>query len=114
LIRDRDGKFSRPLDESIRRLRLQVLKTPVRAPKANAICERTIGTIRRECLDYLIAIGERHLRRILAEWIVHFNAARPHSSLGPGIPCRLISAHPETPVLHDDATASNATAERFR
>ncbi|HUF73950.1 MAG TPA: integrase core domain-containing protein, partial [Gammaproteobacteria bacterium] len=86
LIRDRDAKFSRQLDESIRRLRLQILKTPVRAPKANAICERTIGTIRRECLDYLIPLGERHLRRILAEWVDHFNAARPHSALGPGIP----------------------------
>jgi transposase InsO family protein len=86
LVRDRDAKFSSQLDESIRRLRLQVLKTPVRSPKANAICERTIGTIRRECLDYWIPLGERHLRRILAEWITHFNAARPHSALGPGIP----------------------------
>jgi putative transposase len=86
LIRDRDAKFASRLDESVRRLRLQVLKTPVRTPKANAICERTIGTIRRECLDYLIPLGERHLRRILAEWIGHFNTARPHSALGPGIP----------------------------
>jgi transposase InsO family protein len=86
LIRDRDAKFSRWLDESLRRMRLQVVKTPVRSPKANAICERTIGTIRRECLDYLIPLGERHLYKFLAEWIEHFNAARPHSALGPGIP----------------------------
>jgi putative transposase len=86
LIRDRDAKFSSRIDESIGRLRLEVLKTPVRVPKANAICERTIGTIRRECLDYLIPFGERHLRRVLAEWVAHFNAARPHSALGPGIP----------------------------
>lgn len=86
LIRDRDAKFSRRLDESIRRLGLAVLKTPVRVPQANGICERTIGTIRRECLDFLIPLGERHLCRILAEWVRHFNAARPHSALGPGIP----------------------------
>ena len=86
LIRDRDAKFSSRLDESIRRLRVQILKTPVQAPKANAICERAIGTIRRECLDYLIPLGERHLYRILSEWVSHFNAARPHSALGPGIP----------------------------
>jgi len=92
LLRDRDAKFSSQLDESVRRLRLRVLKTPLRAPKANAICERTIGTIRRECLDYLIPLGERHLRRILAEWIAHFNSARPHSALGPGIPYPPIGA----------------------
>jgi len=86
LIRDRDAKFSSQFDDSVSRLRLQILKTPVRSPKANAICERTIGTIRRECLDYLIPLGEGHLRRILAEWVSHFNAARPHNALGPGIP----------------------------
>ncbi len=86
LIRDRDAKFSRRLDESIRRLRLQILKTPIRTPQANGLCERTIGTIRRECLDYLIPLGERHLYRMLSEWVRHYNAARPHTALGPGIP----------------------------
>jgi transposase InsO family protein len=79
----RGGFFTSTL---ARCLRLQILKTPVRAPKAKAICERAIGTIRRECLDYLIPIGEGHLRRLLGEWISHFNASRPHSALGPGIP----------------------------
>jgi putative transposase len=92
LLRDRDAKFSSRLDDSIRGLRLRVLKTLVRAPKANAICERTIGTVRRECLDYLVPLGERHLRRILAEWIAHFDGARPHSALGPGIPCPPLGA----------------------
>jgi transposase InsO family protein len=55
-------------------------------PQANAFCERLIGTIRRECLDFLIPLGERHLRRILKEWVTHYNQGRPHSSLGPGIP----------------------------
>jgi transposase InsO family protein len=86
LIRDRDAKFSKRLDESVRRLRLRTLKTPIRTPKANGLCERTIGTIRRECLDYLIPLGERHLNKILAEWVRHFNTARPHTALGPGIP----------------------------
>lgn len=53
---------------------------------ANAICERLIGTIRRECLDLLIPISESHLRSILREWMTHYNRARPHSALGPGFP----------------------------
>jgi putative transposase len=63
-----------------------VLKTPVRAPKANAFCERLIGTIRRECLDYVISVNERHVRHLLREWVAHYNRGRPHTSLGPGIP----------------------------
>lgn len=86
LIRDRDRKFSEELDQSIRYLGLRVLKTPRRAPQANSLCERTIGTIRRECLDYLIPMSAGHLQRILREWIGHFNTARPHSALGPGLP----------------------------
>jgi hypothetical protein len=53
---------------------------------ANAFCERVIGTIRRECLDFLIPLNERHLRGLLKEWVAHYNRGRPHSSLGPGIP----------------------------
>jgi transposase InsO family protein len=65
---------------------LQVLKAPVRAPQANAHCERFIGTPRRKCLDWMIPLHERHLRSILAEWISHYNSQRPHSALGPGLP----------------------------
>jgi transposase InsO family protein len=65
---------------------LTLLKTPVRAPQANAFCERLIGTIRRECLDFVIPLNERHVRRVLLEWVVHYNRGRPHTSLGPGIP----------------------------
>ena len=64
---------------------------PVRVPQANAFCERLIGTIRRECLDFVIALSERHLRTVLREWVTHYNRGRPHASLGPGIPDR--SAH---------------------
>ena len=53
---------------------------------ANAICERVIGTIRRECVDWLIPVPESHLRRILKSWIAHYNTGRPHMALGPGVP----------------------------
>ena len=55
-------------------------------PLSNAYCERVIGTIRRECLDYLIPLNERHLKRIVREFISHYNRGRPHSALGPGFP----------------------------
>jgi Integrase core domain len=63
-----------------------VLRTPVRAPQANAFCERVIGAIRRECLDFVIPMNERHLRAVLRDWCAHYNRGRPHASLGPGIP----------------------------
>jgi transposase InsO family protein len=86
VIHDRDSIFSPGVDQSLEGFGLCVLRTPVRAPKANAFCERLIGTIRRECLDYFIPLGERHLQAIVAEFAVHYNRGRPHSSLGPGIP----------------------------
>jgi transposase InsO family protein len=86
LIHDRDNIFARHLDESITALGLSVLKSPPHCPKANAICERVIGTIRRECLDWLIPMSEGHLRSILKSWVEHYNRGRPHSSLGPGVP----------------------------
>ena len=86
LIHDRDSIFSKELDSSVRNLGLRVLKTPYRSPRANAICERLIGTLRREILDWVIPLGERHLRRLLKSWVAHYNGARPHMSLGPGVP----------------------------
>jgi putative transposase len=86
LIHDRDSIFSQTLDQCIRNLGLTVLKTPVWMPVANAICERVLGTLRRECIDFVIPLTENHLRRLLREWIVHYNTGRPHMSLGPGIP----------------------------
>jgi len=86
LIHDRDSIFSPTLDKELRGFGVRVLKTPVRAPKANAFCERLIGTIRRECLDFLIPFDERHLKAILNEYVVYYNRGRPHSSLGPRIP----------------------------
>lgn len=86
LLHDRDSIFAKHVDESIKALGLSVLKSPPRSPKANAICERVIGTIRRECLDWLIPISEGHLRPILSSWVEHYNRGRPHSSLGPAVP----------------------------
>ena len=65
---------------------MRVVKTPYRSPQANSICERAIGTVRRECLDHLIPLSGNHLRRILREWAAHYNRGRPHSALDPGIP----------------------------
>jgi putative transposase len=86
LIHDRDSVFSVELDGELQSFGLKVLRTPVRAPQANAYCERLIGTMRREFLDFVIPLGERHLRGLLKEWVAHYNQSRPHSSLGPGIP----------------------------
>ncbi len=86
LIHDRDSIYSPDLDADVKAMALTVLKTPYRAPRANAFFERLIGTVRRECLDFLIPLSERHLRGILKEWITHYNRGRPHSSLGPGLP----------------------------
>ena len=86
LLHDRDSIFAEHLDESITALGVRVLKSPPRSPTANSICERVIGTIRRECLDWLIPLSESHLRSILKSWIAHYNAGRPHMALGPGVP----------------------------
>ena len=79
---------------------LTILKTPVRAPQANAYCERLIGTIRRECLDWLVLFNERHLRQVLHEWVAHYNRGRPHASLGPGIPEPPTEPIPKTSHRH--------------
>jgi len=86
LIHDGDAIFSPQLDRSITHMGLRVLKTPPRSPKANSLCERVIGTLRREFLDFLIPLTEAHLRSVTKNWAKHYNRARPHNSLGPGIP----------------------------
>ena len=86
IIHDRDRIYSDGVDATVAAMGLTILKTPVRAPQANAFCERLIGTIRRECLDWVIPLNEQHVRRVLAEWVARYNHGRPHASLGPGIP----------------------------
>jgi putative transposase len=86
IVHDRDAIFSTGLDASLVHLGLEVIETPVRTPKANSLCERLIGTLRRECLDWMIPLTEEHLRKTLRSWLRHYNRGRPHSSLGPGLP----------------------------
>ena len=86
LLHDRDSLFSRELDQRVQHLGLKVLKTPPQSPQANALCERLIGTLRRECLDCVIPLTVHHVQRLLTAWIPHYNHGRPHMSLGPGIP----------------------------
>jgi putative transposase len=86
VIHDRDSIFSTDLDKAVTDLGVRILRTPVRAPQANSVCERFGGTLRRECLDYLIPINERHLKMAIKEWVLHYNRGRPHSSPGPGVP----------------------------
>jgi putative transposase len=102
LIHDRDRIFAKQLDDSIRALGVDVLRSPIASPKANSICERVIGTIRRECLDWTIPMSEAHLRSILREWTTHYNRGRPHSALGPGVPDppRESAKHPKCESRH--------------
>jgi putative transposase len=100
VVHDRDCIFSASLDRSLKDFGVRPIRTPVRAPKANAYCERLMGTIRRECLDYLIPINERHLRVILKEFVCHYNRGRPHTALGPGIPEPIQASAPASVHRH--------------
>lgn len=82
LVRDRDKIYAKHLDDSINALRMQVPRSPVARPKANSICERVIGTIRRECLDWMIPLAEAYLRSILRKWTTRYNQGRPRTVLG--------------------------------
>jgi putative transposase len=81
LIRDRDSKFTAAFDAVFTGADIRIIRTPVRAPRSNAIAERFVGTLRRECLDHLLITGPRHLDLVLREYAQHFNTHRPHRSL---------------------------------
>ncbi len=81
LLRDRDAVYGRDFASRARRVGIEPLLTPIRAPRANAIAERVVGTLRRECLDHLVIVNERHLRSVLRELVAYYNAHRPHRSL---------------------------------
>ncbi len=86
LIRDNDGKFGATFARIAAASSIAILYTPHRAPRANAVCERFLGSVRRECLDHLFILGERHLARTLREYSAYFNRARPHQGLGQALP----------------------------
>ena len=81
LLRDRDATFPPAFDTVFASEGLRVVRTPVRAPRANAVAERWVGTVRRECLDRLLILGRGHLEASLREFVAHYNLARPHRSL---------------------------------
>ena len=89
LIRDRDAKFSRSFDDVFGSEGIRVIRTPIRAPNANAFAERWIETLRAECLDWLLILGPRHLDRILRIYVQHYNQQRPHRGLELQVPERL-------------------------
>ena len=87
LIRDNDDKFGKRFSAVAEGTAIEVVKIPPRSPNLNPICERFLGSVRRECLDHLIILSERHLRRVLKEYVeIYFNRARPHQGLDQAIP----------------------------
>ena len=94
LVRDRDTKFTSSFDEVFKVEGVRIIRTPVRAPRANAFAERFVGTVRRECLDRMLMLGRRHLGRALEDYIAHYNGHRPHRALGQLAPLALDSTLP--------------------
>jgi putative transposase len=88
LLHDRDAKFAGPFDEIVRGEGVRVVKTPVRAPQANAVAERWVRSVRNECLDHVLVFRRRHLEQILRGYVTHYNAERPHRSLALAAPAR--------------------------
>jgi len=81
LLRDRDAVYGRDFRARAERIGMDAIATPVRAPRANAVAERVIGTLRRECLDHLIILNEAHLQSVLREFVGYYDAERPHRTL---------------------------------
>jgi putative transposase len=81
LIRDNDGKFGVHFARVAHTSSIEILKTPYQAPRANAICERFLGSVRRECLDHLLILHEKQLQRVLNAYAQYFNQARPHQGI---------------------------------
>ena len=86
LIHDRDSRYGKVRDRRLSNLGIRQIRTPFRSPRANAIAERWVRSARTECLDLMFILGERHLRRALAEYVGYFNSWRPHRSIGQRAP----------------------------
>ena len=107
LIHDRDNKFAAACDEVFRSEGIRAVRTPVRAPRANAYIERWIGTVRRVCLDRLLIVNRRHLERVLPAYIHHYNAHRPHRSLAQRPPTQALPSATETVAALDRVRRRN-------
>jgi transposase InsO family protein len=90
LLHDRDRVYGRDFCQRARRVGIDAIATPIHTPKANAIVERVIGTLRRECLDHLVVLNEQHLTAILHEFVRYYNQERPHRTLGLETPERTL------------------------
>jgi len=86
LVRDRDRSYGGDFVVRARGIGIQTVLTPIATPQANAVAERLVGTFRRECLDHIVIVNERHLRHVLREFIRHYNTARPHRALELDVP----------------------------
>ena len=95
LIRDRAAQFTDAFDAVFQAQGIRIPASPPQAPRANAICERIIGTLQRELLDRLLIVSERHLRQVLTEYLLHYNTARPHRALGQLPPAQAHSRPPK-------------------
>jgi len=101
LLRDRDSRFTPGFDAVFAADGIRILTSPPRAPRANAICERMIGTLRRELLDRILIVNERHLRQVLTTYLHHFNEARPHRALEQRTPTQAETQSPHVINLVD-------------
>jgi putative transposase len=97
LIRDRAGQYTESFDAVFTAAGVRILASPPQAPRANAICERMIGTLRREVLDRMLIVSEHHLRQVLTEYLAHYNTARPHRALDQLSPAQ---AHSRPPMIN--------------
>jgi transposase InsO family protein len=98
LLRDRDTKFTPAFDAVFTAADMEIIRTPPQAPRPNSHAERWAGTVRRECTDRMLILGQRHLTTVLAEYTHHYNDHRPHQALGQQPPCP-IRITPSQPVI---------------
>jgi transposase InsO family protein len=98
LIRDHDSKFTQSFDTMFEAAGIEIINIPYEAPNANAYAERWVQSAREECLDRLIILNERHLGRVLKEYVAYYNARRPHQGLEQHSPLGLESVFTEGPI----------------
>ncbi len=102
LIHDRDSKFPAAFDTVFKSEDVTIIRTPVRAPNANAFAERWVRSIREECLDKIIILNERQLQRVLTAYVDYFNHARPHQGINQQCPIRLERSARDGPIGRRD------------